>query len=263
MASLFEGFQSRHTVFSFEDDLETSSTGSEFAIDVTESFVTNLKGSLSSFPIEGGGNISDHFQAAPLRVNLKGLITVSPSQQLLTLASSLLNGAIENNTQRFKGLSSTFVSAALTAGAAQVLKNSQKDYKKDNANTLLTNRTEVDPDFPKRAMLGLIKLFEAGTPFTIRSYFETSVYTNMVITALSFTHNSSVGDSLSFNMSAQKINIVKRSQISASSELKMADPISSSAAEIDAKGKTTKEAGSLLSQGFDKGSDLLKGFLGN
>ena len=251
MASLFDGFKSRNTVFTFIDPLTKAETA--FAIDVTKSLSTSLKATVTEFPVEGQQNINDHFQPSPLEISIECLVSESPSQQVLTIGKTLIAGAI--GTQ-FRGLSSTFASAAASAaisGAAALFgeKGGVATY-----NKLLANRGPNDVDYPKKAMQGLIRVFEQGIPFTIRSYFDVKVYTNMVMTSLSFPQAALTGDSLQFTMSAKKITTVDVFDTTPS-ETQMKDPAGSSAAKSANKGKISIQGPVPLESQLSKGAGFL------
>ena len=116
MASLFDGYgsalRSNPVTIVFGDSLTGS--GKEFALDVVTAIKTNMSASITKFPIEEGGNISDHVQRQPLSISLTGLISESPSARLLTVASSLAGFAASSSGQ-FQGLSSTFAAGAAAA----------------------------------------------------------------------------------------------------------------------------------------------------
>ena len=259
MASIYDGFKSRNTIFSFKDSIASGSTAAEFAVDATLSFVTSLSGSVTNFPVEDGSTISDHFQANPLVVDIHGFISESPSDLLLSIAGGIASSVVGG---QFKGLSSTFATAA-TAAAIGYAANGGTDssYHGGKYNSLLTSRGygKDNKNFPKRAMLGLIKLFNAKSTFTIRSFFDTRIYTDMIIESLNFPHSAKIGDSLEFKMRAKQIKTV-RSFTTGVSEFRMKDPVGSSATSSVEKGKNaTKASESFLSQGTDAFADFIKG----
>lgn len=226
----------RPTIIKFIDPL-TKDTA-EFPIDVTMKIDTSIKAKVTSFPVEGSvANVSDHVQPTPLRLSLTGMISTSPTSLLLTVASSLAQKQLES-AGKFSGLSKTFASAALAAGvsAAASLGGSASNTDATFAK-LLTIRGEVDPDFPKKAMQGMIKMFRQGIPFTLRTYFAEEIYINMVMDSLSFPQSPKIGDSLMFSMSCTKIEIVKSSV--STTELQAADPANSSAADNEDNGGLT------------------------
>lgn len=234
------GLFPKPTVFVFVDPLSEEIT--EFQIDVTKSMNTSVSAAITQFPVEGRDNINDHFQPVPITVALEGFIYISPSQKTLTVASNLIANAAG---KQFQGLSSTFASAAASAavsGAVQLF-GGNVGLESPGYNKLLGKRGEVDPNFPKKAMLGLLRVFERGIPFTIRSYFDVKVYTDMVMTSLSFPQDASVGESLNFSMTAKKIKTVE-SFTKTTAEIKAKDPANSSAAPKKDNGKvSTKDQG--------------------
>lgn len=244
MASLFDGFKTSPVEIVFRKAL-TSGETKIFALDVVKAIKTNLSASITKFPIEGGGNISDHVQLEPLTISLEGLISESPSSQFLTIASSIAGFAAQTSGQ-FEGLSSTFASAAASAavsGVAGLFGGAGKDA---SYIPLLTDRKAVDPDFPKKAMKGMIQMFEAGEPFDIRTYFTDDIYRNMVMKKLSFDQDASKGNSLPFTMSCERVVLIEAFSVTPA-EFRMADPAGSSAAETANQGsKATKPVNSRL-----------------
>jgi len=250
MGNLDDGFQSRATVISFVDP--ATQTLEEFAIDATLTIATSLSASVTMFPVEGRQNVSDHVQFSPMKVSVSGVFSESPSQELLTLATSLSSWAILS-TGQFTGLSAGFATAALAAAASA---STRREISKTASwAKLLTVRSITDPGFPKRALDGLKGMFENGTLFTLRTYFNSSIYTDMIMTNLSFNQDPEIGDSLRFSFSAQKVRTVQAFKTKAG-EIQMKDPAGSSAAEKGEKGPKTKKKlendSSLIVQGVNK-----------
>ena len=257
MASIFDGFQTNPVRIRFKENL-TSGEFKEFPIDVTKAINTNLNARVTKFPVEGGGNVSDHVQVQPMTIQMDCLISESPSQQLLSIASSVAAGVI-NATGAFQGLSSTFASAAASAAVSAAAgaidafgggASGGSTYAR-----LLTVRNENDPDFPKKAMKGLIQMFEAGQPFEIRTFFTSEIYQNMVMTSLNFKQTAAEGDSLAFSMTCEKITTVKSFDKNPS-EIRMADPAGSSAASALQLGSQSTSAAS------EGSSRLFRNFIG-
>jgi hypothetical protein len=239
MASIFDGFQTNPVVIRFRESL-TSGEFKEFPIDVTKAINTTMSAQVTKFPVEGGGQITDHVQVEPLSMSLDCLISESPSQQLLTIASSIASGVI-NSTGAFQGLSGTFASAAASSAVSDLAGAiGLQGGKSANYSRLLTERRANDPDFPKRALKGLISMLENGVPFTIRTFFTEDIYQNMLITSLNFSQTPAEGGSLAFTMNCEKITVVKAFSRTPS-ELRMADPAgSSAAAALQLGGQTPK-----------------------
>lgn len=237
MVAAWENPFSRATIFTFIDPV--TKVEREFLIDASISIGTDLKGSLTRYPVEGGGTINDHFQASPLRLNIDGVIAESPSQQTLTIATSLAERAFLS-TGSFKGLSATFITLALSNLAALSVSNIGKSEVEANFVALLTTRSEVDVDYPKRAMLGLTKAFEQGVKFNIRTFFSDAVYQDMIITSLNFSQTDKIGDSLSFKMTLEKLVTVQAFK-KRKGELQVADPANGSATDAVDKGKKATE----------------------
>ena len=235
MVAPFKNILSRATQFTYIDPVTRKERS--FLIDSTITLQTNLSAKVTSFPVEGGGNITDHVQASPLTLQINGVISESPSQQLLTIASSLVTSSFQK-ASTFNGLSATFTSAFLASAASRVARG--KLPKDTDFSSLLTERRESDPEYPKRAMLGLTRAFERGTTFSIRTYFSDDIYKNMVITSLKFTQNSKIGDSLSFTMNMVKI-VKVASFAQTKGEIQIADPTNASATAEGDQGKNSGE----------------------
>ena len=232
------------TTFVFESPLKEEPV--EFALDVTSILNTTLTASVTKFPVEGGGNISDHFQSNPLTLQITGMITQSPSAMLAGILDTVVGFT---DLAKPKGISGSFAAALLTAGAKAALtggfnkSQSENEYYGSPFATLLSGdyrKSAGQEDYPKQAMLGLIKMFEAGQAFRIRTYFSEEIYTNMVMTSLSFNQNAKVGNSLPFTITCQKVKVVPLFE-STASELSVVDPVGSSAEETVDQGKKTKK----------------------
>lgn len=249
MASLFDGYSDRATVLIFTDPVSGDIT--EVPLDCSLNIGTSMSGSLTSFPVEERSNINDHFQPNPLTLSITGFISESPSQKLLTLATSLATGALLS-TGQFQGLSAAFATALLASLASSATKSKSEFDETATFKKLLASRSETDPEYPKRAMLGLEKLFRSGEPFDVRTYFSDQIYKNMVVTSLSFTQDANSGDSLNFSITASKLTTVQ-SFTPIETEISMADPAGTSAAESTDKGKVTpKPPGSIVSKFVDR-----------
>jgi len=251
------------SIISFDDPIHGKG---EFAIDVTTSIATNLSAAVTKFPIEGRENITDHVQPAPLTLSLKCMISESPSAGALTLAStlasSIIGSAIPNKLS--SGFARALTGAAVTAIASQIGKGSDDNDNDAGFKDLLTTRSIADTEYPKKAMLGLARMFQAGTLFTLRTFFNSGLYTNMVMTSLSFSQTSKEGDSLSFSMTCEKVKTVKAFSFATNLELKASDPAGGSLAKVKDKDKVTpketkdpKENTSSLFDGYTEGKKVL------
>jgi hypothetical protein len=78
-------------------------------------------------------------------------------------------------------------------------------YSGPNFLKLLGERANNDPEYPKKVMDGLVQALELGTVFTIKTYMSKTLYTNMVMTNLSYDHEPTTGKSLSFTMTARQV----------------------------------------------------------
>ena len=232
MAGLFGGFQSRATVLSFIDPITKNKK--EFALDASLSIDTSMSATVSEFPIENAETISDHVQPKPLTLTVNAMFSESPSQKLLTVAQTIAGGVADSAGQ-FRGLSATFAAAASSLAVSAPFTNFSRFDTRLGFARLLTDRSENDPEFPKRAMLGLQRAFDQGIIFDIRTYFSDVIYKNMVMNTLSFTQSPSNGDSLSFTFTAQKITTVDQF-VRKKTELRVKDPAGSSATKKENKG---------------------------
>lgn len=236
MASIFDGFKNRATILSFSDPITGNIT--EFSIDASLTINTSMSATVTEFPVEGQKTVNDHIQPAPLTISISGVVSESPSQKLLTLATTLATQAVLSSRQ-YQGLSSAAASGYLASLASSGAARKSGFDKEASFAKLLSNRNEVDPDYPKRAMLGLQKLFDQGIIFNIRTFFSDVLYQNMAATGLSFTQDADTGDSLSFSMTAKKIRTVT-AFTEVANEVKIADPANTSATKTENKGKLNK-----------------------
>ena len=200
-----------------------------FLFDATVNITTSASGSLTRFPIERGSIISDHFQPEQLKVEISGIISESPSNVLLTLASNIASFQASQLISNRKYTSIQTSLAAIAAGAVGTIPyliaskfmasdklsgftdKGQADYVE-----ILTSRvtkygvTIPDKNYPKKAMKALVEMLNAGEVFTIRTHFSEELYTDMIMTNISFPQEATVGNSLIFNMSCRKVKIVDR-----------------------------------------------------
>jgi hypothetical protein len=241
MASIFDQFSDRSASMEFKD---RDGNKTSFPIDTTESISTGLAAEVTSFPVEGRGNITDHIQPAPLTLNLQCVISESPSSQILALAGAATSAALsELSTGKITNQFAQAAGAAAVAGFASTLGKKQQDYQgkdaynKVNFGPLLANRKTVDPNFPKRAMVGLIKMFQYGAIFNFHTFFTKDIYTDMVMTSLSFTQTPKEGDSLHFTMSCKQIAVTKA--FTEKLEGKAANPAGGSLSVKSLKGKVS------------------------
>lgn len=249
MASIFDLFQTQETTISYVDEFSRIPT--EFTLDVTSAIGTTVNAKVTEFPIEGGSNITDHVQTGPRMLTLTGLISISPSNQLLVLAQALIGGAFSKIAGG--GLSGTFAAAA---GAAAV-GGLASTLGKENISSLLAIRGVVDPDYPKRAMKGLIFMLEAGQRFTVRTYMSDDLYTDMVLTSVSFNNDAKNGESLPFTLTCKQITTVT-SFAKKAIETLMKSPAGSSAAQAVNKGSVKAKPTTGKGKTGDKPASLAK-----
>jgi hypothetical protein len=244
-------FQTDETVISYVDEFTKFET--EFTLDVCTAIDTTVTAKVTDFPVEGGGNITDHVQAGPRMLTLTGLISISPSNPLLVLTQALAAGAASQLAGG--GLGGTFAAAAGAAavsGLASQLNNG-------NISSLLAIRNVVDPDYPKRAMKGLIFMLEAGQRFTVRTYMSADLYTDMVFTSCSFKNDAKRGDSLPFVLNCKQVKTVSAFG-ALPIEVNMKAPAGSSAATAVSGGAKAGKATTGASQ--TKGKTFLIKLLG-
>lgn len=149
---IYDGFKNRETVLVFGDPVNPDQQ-TIIPIDCSLQISTSMSATVTDFPIEDSTSISDHVQPSPLEITINGFISESPSQALLTVASAAVTKALLS-TGKFNGLSATFATAAIAAQASLAVSNQQKFDKTASFKQLLSVRTESDPEYPKRAMLG-------------------------------------------------------------------------------------------------------------
>lgn len=239
MASIFDAFRPKFgAVFVFPEPNLASGGFEEFAVDVTTAINTTMTASVTQFPVEGRETITDHVQAQPLTMSIDGFISESPSGQLLTALNSIRSAVIQS--ANLPGLVGTVASAATGALVSKAFNSTEAPATDASYVKLLTTRDAVDPNFPKRAMIGLIRMFEKGVPFTMRTFFNDSVYKDMIMTSLTFKQTTKEGNSLSFSMSCKKITITSVFTDKAS-EFKMLNPAGQSASEKKVNTKATKK----------------------
>lgn len=245
MASIFDTFSDRSAIMEFVDPKDKKGGKTSFPIDTTVSIGTSLSAAVTNFPVEGRGNITDHIQPAPLSLNLQCVISESPSSQIIALAGALTGAVLsEVSTGKITNQFAQAAGAAAVAGFASTLGKKNQDYTGEAYNTvdfapLLANRKPVDPNFPKRAMVGLIKMFQAGTLFNFHTFFTKDIYTDMVMTSLSFTQTPKEGDSLHFTMSCKQISVTKA--FTEKLEGKASNPAGGSLSIKSLKGKAQKK----------------------
>ena len=257
-------FKTSETTISYTDEFTFIPV--EFTLDVTEAIETTVSAKVTEFPIEGRDNITDHVQPGPRQITLTGLISESPSQPLLVLAQALASGAATNvaalsgvsgtaqpipggNTL---GLAGTFALAAGAAAAGALALGGE------NISALLSVRSIVDPDYPKRAMKGLIYMLEAGQRFTVRTYMSDDLYHDMVLTSVSFKNSAATAGSVPFTLTCRQIKTVS-SFGKIPVEVKMLAPAGTSAAKAVSKGnKSPAPPKTTPSTGQSKGSSVAK-----
>ena len=249
--SIFGGVTNSAAVMKFTDPITDESV--EVPIDVTSAINTSLSASVSKYPIEGGGTVTDHIQPAPLSLQLECFFSESPSQAILTVASALADAALGQIIPAglTTGFASALSSAAIFGAAGETLDSFGKGTRTESWELesakknpgdfvpLLTTRKEQDKDFPKRAMLGLTRMFQAGTMFTLHTFFTKDMYTNMVMTSITFKQTPEIGDSLSFTMNCVQVQTTEAFSTSTTLELKAKDPAGSSLTKKLDKGKTS------------------------
>lgn len=270
MASLFDRFSNRAATMNFKAD-PTKNEITSFAIDVTSKIDTKLSASVTNFPVEGRGNITDHIQPAPLTLTLSCMISESPSQALITLASSIAGAGVRNLssnkiTQEFSG---AIAAAGTAAVASQIGKKAPaftgKAYNKVDFAPLLTNRKAYDPNFPKRAMVGLTKMFQQGTIFDLHTFFTSDIYSDMVMTSLTFSQTPKEGESLFFTMTCKQVDVTESVSVLQGKETTAANPAGGSASQNVDKGTSTKGEGDSGSKSFlkkigDSVTPVVKGY---
>lgn len=242
---------------------------STLVFDCTTSINTTASSKVTQFPVESGrSTISDHTIKSPLKLALKGVISESPPTPLYNIGKA----AIARGTTALKPNSKTavgnaFLQAAVASGIALgvgsgVDRMLNTDYSDEGQGTIMSqlqDRKQFDFTYPKRAMIALKQLSDYGLPITVRTFFNDSMYSSMVIETVSFSQDAKGGDSLFFSMNLVKVQVVEvkveeRDYI-AKSEGKTKPPHNSSAASKKKKGEVgTHDKTSIanaVNQGFD------------
>ena len=218
------------------------------SVDATQRLVTSRSSRVTKFPVEAGftlskgTQISDHMIHDNLQLQLTGLISEAPMDLLTSLATGLA-GTIDFGARK-GSFASTALQVGASIGAGAIM-------------GLLTGRFPFDTDFPRRAMNGLLEMQKIAKPFTIKTFFEENLYTNMVITRLSFAQKAKDGFSLPFEMTAEQVQIT-------SSVLIPVDPNkvkAASAASKQALGKKPTKAATAKQE--ERGITLMGRLTGN
>jgi hypothetical protein len=222
----------------------------EFLIDASISINTSIKAKVTSYPVEDGNFISDHVQPEPLMLSIDGIISQSPSSFFLSVVNATA-GFIAGQASSLTGLSSAFASAAVASGLAAAATQGNTDLDTGASFVkLLLDRGVADNEFPKKAMLGLVRMFNDGSPFKVRTFFSDVIYTNMVATSITFPQDAKIGDSLKFKLTCVKVNIVtSKVDIGGKGELEASDPAGSSATPNKDKGGIDGSAAKIAPSG--------------
>lgn len=176
-------------------------------VDVTELLTTDFAAEVTQWPVERSGDITDHIKLNPLGLSITGFISNAPTGDLASTVQSIATGALaglgaqigRNSKIGASKLIGTGLGAAVGAQAGGALAS--------------LIRGTGDESYPQKAMKSLIASFEARKPFTIQTYFfsqktKNNIYTNMVITGLSFPQSVETGDGLPFQLTCQQISII-------------------------------------------------------
>jgi hypothetical protein len=183
---------------------------------------------ITDFPVEKGFSISDHVFKVPEKLTMEGFVTNTPVPSSINNLSVLLDFGDRVNSAFEK----------------------------------LMDLAGYDPSGQDTVVLSQVKL-----PVLLRVVTGLRVYTNMMITHLSFPRDISTGESLRFTCELRRVIVVdsERAIINNSSELNGKAPSAplNSQSTVSKGVQTTKvpevDKGSLLLQAINK----ISGFLGS
>jgi len=247
---------------------------STLVFDCTTDINTTASSKVTQFPVESGRyTISDHTIKSPLKLTLKGIMSESPPTPLYNIAKAAIargTTALKPNSKTAAG--NAFLQAAVASGIALgvgsgVDRMMNTDYSDEGQGTIMSqlqDRKQFDFTYPKRAMIALKQLADYGLPITIRTFFNDSMYSSMVIESVSFTQGAKSGDSLFFSMNLVKVKVVKvkveKRDFVAKSEGKTKPPHNSSAAPKKKKGDLGLENKTSSLNAVNSTFDAIEGF---
>lgn len=196
-ASLIFGRQKKHTAI-----------GDHLIVDVTESVVTTQDATVTDNPVERGSDIADHVRTGHLSITIAGYISSTPTDEMRDLLSSIGAGVASGigsalgAQSKIKGAST--LGAGLGAVAGSMLGGGLGLFGRDGAD---------DQTYAQKAMIKLLAAQRSQKPFTIQTFFFPSkgpenIYSDMVITQLSFPQTPAEGDGLKFTLTARRIEVV-------------------------------------------------------
>jgi hypothetical protein len=172
---------------------------------------------ITDFPVEKGFSISDHVFKVPEHLTMEGFVTNSPIPYSLTSVTVLLDRGNRVNT----------------------------------AFERLLDLAGYDPSGQDYTVLSKVKL-----PAFLRVVTGLRVYSNMIITHLSFPRDITTGESLRFTCELRKVTVVdsERAIINNSSELNGKAPN----IPKNAQDKVAKGSQAPIEPPVDKGTTLLR-----
>lgn len=193
--------------FIFGREISRTQLGDTFVVDCTISMNTTFSADVTKSPVQKGSKITDHINLNPMSYQIEGLISESPiggiGNEIESIAGGVFGGlvgtaAINSGIGPATGLLTGFGALFGATAGGELSKFVGARDEKGKA--------------PRIAMKSLIDLMRSKQPFTIRTFFHSakdkSIYSNMVITNLSFPQSAKEGNSLRFNMTAEQIEIV-------------------------------------------------------
>lgn len=229
--------------------IETSLDGvtkTIITMDVSISETHSRTAVISQNEIEDGSNVADHVKLNPEKLTIEGLVSDSP----VGVLQSAIGAGLSSASQLAAGAASKALGpvAATAVGSAVGLAGG-------SIAGLLTGQNRNPKDMFKL----LDDLWRKRQPFTMVTALEK--YDNMIITDLTVPRSASIGKSLRFTMSLEKVQIVSSSIVQVPA-FKVANAGGSSVAKLGKQASKTASAAngsnaSLLLQGFQK-----FGFLG-
>ena len=231
-------------------------------LDCTSSIKTSVTNKVTMFPVELSGNsISDHSISNPLKLTIQAMVSESPTKPLINLFNAASGLILSNAAQPNTGLSNGYVQNAIKAGISlgfgALLDTGNTKYEAYNGEatvmSILQDRKNYDFTYPKRAMLALKQIADKSMPLTIRTFFNDSLYENMMIQNLDFDQSGQDGDSLVFSMALVQVTTVTTETKSGKkkSEANSKDPNNSGVPDEKTKGQRNKKVVPTRDPGFD------------
>lgn len=167
-------------------------------IDATISLDTSRSAEVTRNPVENGSEITDHVRLEPLTLSIEGFISDAPLDQISAILGGVTGGLVAGAASSTAIGGAGLIGTGLGAFVGDQLGGALGELVRD------TN----DKNYPKKAFDQLLKAQEARQPFLIKTFFSKEIYTNMIITSLSFPQTVVDGGGIRFNMTCEQITLV-------------------------------------------------------